>query len=71
MLLLLLRICQRYKIESNSQLDERYYLSDRNCCEYVKDTKLKAIHNPNASRTNLFQLLRICQRYKIESNSQQ
>ena len=39
--------CQRYKIESNSQLIINYLLHRHRRFYHVKDTKLKAIHNSN------------------------
>ena len=42
---ILLLICQRYYSESNSQLCRIRETRPWNCCWYVKDTILKAIHN--------------------------
>ena len=36
---------QRYKIESNSQLDNLKEQKGIRCVSHCKDTKLKAIHN--------------------------
>ena len=38
-------IRQRYKNESNSQLCQLTVVTITNCPQYVKDTKMKAIHN--------------------------
>ena len=41
----LLRSVQRYKFESNSQLEDDYIVGELSCCDQYKDTNLKAIHN--------------------------
>ncbi len=61
---------QRYKFESNSQLE---FLSGSMpwCCAYLcKDTNLKAIHNHQNILTIMMWLCLPMQRYKFESNSQ-
>ena len=40
------------------------------CFRYVKDTILKANHNPYQSTLHVKQLFPICQRYNFESKSQ-
>ena len=42
----LLPVRQRYKNESKSQLSVTPFCSFRCCCQYDKDTKMKANHNP-------------------------
>ena len=41
----LLSVCQRYIFESNSQLQYDPDVTAGRCCQYVKGTFLKAIHN--------------------------
>ena len=59
-------ICQRYENESNSQRSVRYSKNHI----YVKDMKMKAIHNVAADSSMASELFLICQRYENESNSQ-
>ena len=61
---------QRYKIESNSQLEKCGSIVSVSCVLHCKDTKLKAIHNSVKRITALSKLCFTLQRYKIESNSQ-
>ncbi len=66
----LVAICQRYKLESNSQLLMILTVIAVGWLRYVKDTNLKAIHNVLVVVLALSVLVAICQRYKLESNSQ-
>ena len=63
-------ICQRYKNESNSQHVIDGMVNTMHCFWYVKDIKMKAIHNAVPSMVFNCPLFLICQRYKNESNSQ-
>ena len=61
---------QRYKIESNSQLQRERPKGQYGCVSHCKDTKLKAIHNVEIGVRFRGKLCFTLQRYKIESNSQ-
>ena len=63
-------ICQRYENESNSQPEWQPLVPGMSCFWYVKDMKMKAIHNEIRKRVYTFELFLICQRYENESNSQ-
>ena len=66
----LLPVRQRYKNESKSQPSWRTRPRYVRCCQYDKDTKMKANHNPNCPWRRLRWLLPVRQRYKNESKSQ-
>jgi len=56
---------QRYKIESNSQHNVHWYISNQSCCSKSKDTKLKAIHNQQTSSLETLKV--VVQRAKIQN----
>ncbi len=69
--MLLCEICQRYNLESYSQLEQTKKIIQESCVRYVKDTILRAIHNMNERNDVMLKLCEICQRYNLESYSQQ
>ena len=65
-----LSVFQRYKFESNSQHKLSCLHRLPRCCQYFKDTNLRAIHNGRTKQLSLQLVLSVFQRYKFESNSQ-
>ena len=67
---MLLPVRQRYKNESKSQRAARTCWMSSCCCQYDKDTKMKANHNVTSDTNVMRLLLPVRQRYKNESKSQ-
>ncbi len=67
---ILCSIRQRYKNASNSQQGGGFSEEAGNCVQYVKDTKMQAIHNYKNLKPSGVELCSIRQRYKNASNSQ-
>ena len=67
----LLPVRQRYKNESKSQPIFAVSIKTKSCCQYDKDTKMKANHNILVLVLKRHLLLPVRQRYKNESKSQQ
>ena len=66
----LLPVRQRYKNESKSQPFLSFSSCVLCCCQYDKDTKMKANHNVGGGGGRVASLLPVRQRYKNESKSQ-
>ena len=64
-------MCQRYKFKSKSQLISPSSQTSFRCIWCVKDTNLKANHNPVPSIGWNTLVYLMCQRYKFKSKSQQ